>query len=196
MIEWNLQSRAHECQACQKPFTDQEPFHTLLFDEQIGYRRHDICEACWRTQFSQGAQEKKGFISHWHGLYEAPPAAAPETLKQETAESLLRKLMEQNEPRHEAARFILAVMLERKRLLKVKEQLRQDGRRVFIYEHSANGDLLTITDPDLQLHQLEVVQREVADLMANGWHPAPVAEATELLAEAVTAAPATPAAAS
>jgi hypothetical protein len=65
---------------------------------------------------------------------------------------------------------------------------------VFLYEHTANGDLLTITDPDLQLHQLEVVQREVADLMANGWIPAPAAGAVG--SEAVAAAPATPAAAS
>src|ERR1041385_3682979 len=105
MIEWNLQSRAHECQSCQKPFADKEGYHTLLFDERAGYRRHDICEACWKTQFSQGANDKKGFVSPWQGVYEAPPARPPETMKQENAESLLRKLLEQNEPRHEAARF-------------------------------------------------------------------------------------------
>lgn len=198
MIEWNLQSRAHDCQSCQKPYADKEPYHTLLFDERGGYRRHDICEACWKTQFSQGANSKRGFVSHWQGIYEAPPAAPPEALKQETAESLLRKLLEQNEPRHEAARFILAVMLERKRLLKVRDQLTQDGRRVFVYELAASGDVLTIPDPNLQLHQLEAVQREVAELMKHGLNPAPATDdaAAPTVAAVEAAAPEAPAPAS
>ena len=174
MIDWNLQSRAHDCQSCQRPFTDQAAYHTLLFDEKTGYRRHDVCDACWQAQFSHGANARKGFISHWQGIYEAPPAA-PDPIKHETAESLLRKLLEQNDPAHAAARYILAVMLERKRLLKVKDQLWQEGKRVFVYEHAGNGDVLTIADPGLQLDQLEAVQREVSELMAHGLDPAPAA---------------------
>jgi len=195
MIDWNLQSRAHECQSCQRAFADKDAYHTLLFDEHAGYRRHDVCEACWQGQFSQGASDKRGFLSHWQGVYEAPPTDAPEAMKHETAETLLRKLMEQNEPRFEAARFILAVMLERKRILKVKDQLHQDGKRLFVYEHTANGDMLTITDPGLQLQQLDAVQREVAGLMAHGPNPAP-APAAPAPAEAVAAAPEAPVAAS
>jgi len=38
-------------------------------------------------------------------------------------------------------------MLERKRLLKVKEQIAREGQRVFIYEQPATGDVFTIVDP-------------------------------------------------
>ena len=115
----------------------------------------------WERQYSEGARERKGFISYWHGVFEAP-VAAPDPIQKDTAESLLRKLIEQNDPLHIPAAYILAVMLERKRLLKVKEQLVRDGRRVFIYEHPATGDLFTIVDPALQLNQLEQVQQDVA----------------------------------
>jgi hypothetical protein len=81
---------------------------------------------------------------------------------------LLRKLMEKNDPAYRSASFILAVMLERKRLLKVKTQTLLDGQRVFLYEHSASGDLFTIPDPNLQLNQLEEVQRLVAHLLEHG----------------------------
>ena len=59
-------------------------------------------------------------------------------------------------------------MLERKRLLKVKEQIRSEGKRIFVYEHPKNGDVFTIPDPDLQLNQLDDVQRDVADLLEHG----------------------------
>ena len=72
-----------------------------------------------------------------------------------------------------AASFILAVMLERKRLLKVQEQILREGRRIFVYEHSKTGDLFTIPDPALQLDQLDQVQAQVAQLMEHGLEGAP-----------------------
>lgn len=168
MIDWNIQSRAHACQACHKHFTDGESFHTLLFDQKHSYHRMDVCQTCWETQFGHGATDRKGFLSHWQAVYTAPAAAPPEPIQKETAETLLRKLIELNDRSHEGALFILAVMLERKRLFKVKAQLNQEGQRAFLYEHAQSGDLFTIPDPGLQLNQLEEVQRDVAHLLEHG----------------------------
>ena len=99
------------------------------------------------------------------------PPGRPEPIRKETAESLLRKLVELNDPNYGAACFILAVMLERKRLLKVKDQTRREGHRVLIYEHSKTDDVFTITDPNLQLNQLDAVQRDVALLLEHGLNP-------------------------
>jgi hypothetical protein len=171
MNEWNIQSRASACEGCARPFADRQPLHTLLFDEHAEFlRRMDVCEACWQSQFSDGARQRKGFISHWQSIYEAPaPPADP--IQKETAETLLRKLIEQNDSRYAPAGYILAVMLERKRVLKVKEQIVRDGKRVFIYEQPKTGDVFTIADPDLRLDQLEQVQRDVAQLLEHGLNP-------------------------
>jgi len=170
MTEWNIQSRAHACEACGRHFTDKETYHTLLFDDKAEFRRSDICQACWQKQYSDGARDRKGFVSYWHGVYHAPPPPN-EPIQKETAESLLRKLIELNDPQYIPAGYILAVMLERKRLLKVKEQIVRDGQRVFIYEQPTSGDVFTIIDPNLQLNQLESVQRDVAALLEHGLNP-------------------------
>jgi hypothetical protein len=168
-MEWNIQSRAHECQSCKKKFTDKEPFHTLLFDQKSGYERFDVCQNCWETQFSQGAIDRKGFVSYWQSVYAVPPPAPVEPIQKETAETLLRKLAEQAEPKFVPALYILAAMLERKRILKVKAQLSREGHRVFVYEHARTGDLFQVEDPDLQLDQLESVQHEVLHLLQHGF---------------------------
>jgi hypothetical protein len=170
MNEWNIQSRAHACTACEQPFANQQNFHTVLFEDRAEFRRHDLCEACWQRDFGPDARDRKGFISCWHGTYEAPPRAE-EVVPKENAETLLRKLIEQNDPAHAPAAYILAVMLERKRLLKIKEQVQRDGQRIFIYEQPKTGDVFTIADPDLQLNQLEAVQRDVAHLLEHGYTP-------------------------
>jgi len=187
MTDWNIQARAHACEACGKGFADKETYHTLLFDERAAFRRMDICQACWQSQYSQGARERKGFVSYWQGVYEAPPPAR-DPIQKETAETLLRKLIELNDPRYSAAAYILAVMLERKRLLKVKEQVVREGRRVFLYEQPGTGDLFTIADPNLQLNQLEAVQHDVAALLEHGLNPSP-APAQPIVAEEQVTAP-------
>src|SRR6266487_3688254 len=117
------------------------------------------------------------------------PAAAPDPIRKENAESLLRKVIELNDPKQAAVAYILAVMLERKRLLKVKEQFLRDGQRVFVYEQPRSGDLFTIPDPNLQLSQLDQVQRDVAALLEQGLDPAASPGAEPAAATAVEAAP-------
>ena len=198
MNEWNIQSRAHACQACERHFSDQQHYHTLLCDLKNEIQRLDICEPCWAAKHSGNARDHKGFISHWQGVYEAPPARPPEAIQRENAESVLRKLMELNDPKYAAASYILAVMLERKRLLKIKEQFRREGRRIFVYEQPGTGDIFTIPDPDLQLNQLEAVQRDVAALLEHGLNPpapaadAPPGPAPDAAAEIPSAAPPSP----
>lgn len=174
MNEWNIQSRAHACEACGRSFVDRQPYHTLLVDEKREFHRQDVCPECWQTRFSTEARTRTGFISCWQGMYEAPPPVT-EAIQKETAETLLRKIIEQHDPRYAPAGYILAVMLERKRILKVKEQIIRDGQRTFIYEHPKTGDMFTIADPDLHLDQLEAVQRDVAALLEFGLNPPPAA---------------------
>jgi hypothetical protein len=168
MNEWNIQSRAHACQTCGHDFIERQTYYTVLFDEKKEFVRQDICEGCWQKQFGHGSVDKKGFVSRWQGVYEVPPAVSRDPIQKDTAETLLRKVVESGDPKYAAASFILAVILERKRLLKVKEQLVHEGRRTFIYEHPKTGDVFTIPDPNLQLNQLEQVQRDVAMLMQEG----------------------------
>ena len=171
MIEWNIQSRAHACEACSQPFADQQPYRTVLFEEAKELQRSDICESC--AQKGGDVHSRAGFISYWQGIYEVPPAHPVDPIQKDTAETLLRKLVAQNNPRYAAAGYILAVMLERKRLLKVKEQIVVEGKRVFVYEQPSTGDIFAIADPYLHLDQLEQVQHDVASLLEHGLPASP-----------------------
>jgi hypothetical protein len=172
MIDWKIQSRARACQACAKPFVEKQAYFTLLFDRKNNLERWDVCLACWEAQYGQGANDRKGFVSFWQGVFQEPPAGPPEPIQKESAESLLRKLAEQNDAQYNSTCFILAVMLERKRILKVKAQTTENGHRTLLYEHIRTGDLFSILDPSLQLGQLDEVQRTVTHLLEHGLNPA------------------------
>ena len=162
--EWTIQSRAEKCAATGEPFQDGEYFYTLLFDDKEGLRREDLSEAAWKAR-NDNIQP----FSFWRSKFEVPPPAAPETLGKQTAEDLLRRYMQEDSAQHAAARYLLAAMLERKKLLKeVESKPTADGQLTRIYEHTKTGEVFVIPDPELRLDQIERVQQEVASLLGPG----------------------------
>lgn len=163
--EWEIQARSHVCQACSMAFADKATYHTILSFTPAGYLRMDVCQTCWDTQYSQGGMDRKGAFSHWRGRYKAPPQQQPDPIQKETAETLLRKLIDSKDPAHANARYILGVMLERRRVLKHRDTTEHDGQKILVYEHARTGESLLIPDPKLSLDQLELVQKQVFDLL-------------------------------
>jgi len=164
--EWEIQARSNVCQGCAIEFADKATYHTILSFTAEGYTRLDVCQICWETQYSQGYLDRKGVFSHWRGKYKAPPPPQPEPIQKETAETLLRKLIESQDPAHANARYILGVMLERKRILKHRDTTEHDGQRVLVYEHAKTGESWLVPDPRLGLDQIEHVQKQVFDLLS------------------------------
>jgi hypothetical protein len=77
---------------------------------------------------------------------------------------MLRRLVESHDPAHINTRFLLAVMLERKRILR-PQPTSENG--LLVYEHAVTGETFIITDPKLSLSDLVAVQAEVSTLLAG-----------------------------
>jgi hypothetical protein len=155
--EWPIKHRADACARTQRPFQPGEQFYTLLFREGEGFRREDLSEEAWAQR-----NENIRPFSFWKSRYEPPPAEPPEPLAKENAEDILRRLLAQNDPANVNACYVLAVMLERKRVLKQIKSEQTEGRPVLIYEHAKSGDVFIVPDVRLRLDELEQVQSEVA----------------------------------
>lgn len=160
--EWSIQGRADRCAVSGEPFGDGEFFYTLLFEEGDGFRREDLSDGAFKNRPPEAPKP----FSLWRSKYEPPPPPAPEPLGRQTAEELLRRFMAENSPQHTNARYILALMLERKRLLKEVETRRGEGGQITrIYEHGKTGEVFVIPDPGLRLGEIAAVQAEVAALL-------------------------------
>jgi hypothetical protein len=160
--EWPIKHRADACARTQRPFQPGEQFYTLLFREGEGFRREDLSEEAW-TQRNENIRP----FSFWKSRYEPPPAEPPEPLAKENAEDILRRLLAQNDPAHVNACYVLAVMLERKRVFKQTKTEQSEGRPVLVYEHAKSGDVFIVPDVPLRLDEIEHVQHEVSLLLKN-----------------------------
>jgi len=160
--EWAIKHRADSCAVTQRPFVPGEYFYALLYHDANGYRREDLSEEAWLSR-----NENIQPFSFWKSRYEPVPPRPAEPVAKETAEQLFRRLMASSNPPANAC-YVLAVMLERKRVLKhVKTEFRDGGRRVLIYEQGTTGDVFVVPDPQVRLDELENVQTEVAQLLST-----------------------------
>jgi len=164
--DWEIKGRGHACTRTNKPFEEGEFFYTLLYRDGDGFRREDLSEAAW-TERNDNIQP----FSFWRSKYEPPAPPPPEALKKDDAESQLRAMLADPRPDQVNACYILALMLERKRILRPVES--QDDS-LLVYEHIKSGDVFTLPNPNLSMEQIPEVQREVGELLGG---PAPASEA-------------------
>jgi hypothetical protein len=183
--DWNIRLRAEACDATTKPFTEGETFYTALYREGEGFLRRDLCEEAWAT-LAADPQAPAPFSS-WRSKFEPPAPPPPEPLPRDDAEGMLRRLLESNDPAHTNTRYLLAVMLERKRILRPQPS---EDKGILVYERAGTGESFLIADPNLSLSDLAQVQEEVSALL-SGLSAPPAAPAEESSEDSATANPET-----
>ena len=164
--DWKLRSTTAQCELTEKPFEDGEDFYTCIFDdpESDGFIRKDYSEASWRQVRSEEGPQP---FSFWKSSYKAPePEVDEKRIEDTSAEGMLRRFIEEDDSRTEHARYILALMLERKKTLIPTDSQEMEDRKLLFYEHAENSDVFIVADPGLKLDEIEEVQKEVAELLA------------------------------
>ena len=173
---WHVRSRSRECAATGRAFADGETIITALYPdpESSGYLRRDYAIDAW----NELPADAETAFSFWKTIYSAPTGNERENpVEKLSAEELLQRLVVEDEDHTENTRYILAVMLERQKLLRETDNQRTPNGILRVYEHRKTGEVYLIRDPDIPLDKVETVQNEVVVLLENnGRMPAPVYE--------------------
>ncbi len=171
---WSIRSRATHCALSGRAFEEGEVFHTAIYfdSEANGYVRRDVAIDVWKQEIA----ERKP-IAYWRTTYSPTIVEAkPEVTSKESAMALLQRFIEEDDPMTENARYILALMLERKRILSPTATKEVDGNKMLFYENKKTGEVFIVRDPELLLSELAALQDEVAMLLGFG---GPAAEAAK-----------------
>jgi hypothetical protein len=184
---WHIRSRSRECSATRHAFTEGETLVTALYPdpESSGYLRRDFCLEAWNL-LPETADPP---FSYWQTTFSVPVGdAAANPAAKLSAEEILSRLVVEDEDHTENTRYILAVMLERQKLLRETDHQRTAHGILRVYEHRKTGEIYLIRDPDIPLDQVEAFQNDVIVLLENnGRMPAP--QPSQASGEMETAAP-------
>lgn len=172
--EWNIRPRSLLCERCQTPFkkgescvssiaprTDEAGVTTLV--------RTDCCLACWKKSPDPGA------FSTWQSIFHPSETnAREEVAPRQTVELLLRQLLDEADPARIPTVYVLALMLERKKILLERATRPQpDGTLLRLYEHRRTGEAFLVPAPHVRLDQLEPIQLDIQKLLESPPPPSP-----------------------
>lgn len=194
MSTWTFRRRHGACARCERAFEPDEVHWSALAVAQEQLAREDCCRACWRALDEAAAGERPAWLFWWRTRHEVARKAGL-ALNLEAIEALFLGLEGRAETRLRELRYVLCLLLMRKRRLKieriardeegesmfVRRPRRQESLRVFVFDFDAarmgelREELRTVFDSEEGLAGLgrgEVDDGGAADLPDGDGGPA------------------------
>ncbi len=122
--------RQHTCSACQAPLTHDSLYYSRLQWNDDQPAREDFCHQCWQSTTTKGC--------FWKGTVLAQDDTKKQarlTQNEEAIQQLHDALLSQYH--HDA--FILALYLERRKILALRQEISRSSHTIRIYEHPPSG---------------------------------------------------------
>lgn len=156
VTEWKIEKAAKTCQTCARHFTPGEGFFSALYLEGEVFQRRNFCLSCW------GAAAEA--YSFWRTR-----TPEPRERKREDRAALVAffdRLMDSpREGTEGKVAFVLALLLLRKRVLRLKHRVVREGaRETLLLERCSDGRSYAVEDPGLTESDLAQIGADMSKL--------------------------------
>jgi hypothetical protein len=160
MIDYQIQPNTRRCSITGRELQPGERFFSVLLDEDSQFVRKDFSAEVW-----QGPPE--GAFSFWAGRVAAPQARRRPPIDDDLLLDCFHRLEGQLEPSKVNFRYVLALLLMRRRRLRI-EETRQDGdTEILVVRCTRTGTRQDVVNPCLSDEEMTTVQDDV--FQALGW---------------------------
>jgi hypothetical protein len=161
MIDYQIQPSTRRCSISGREIRPGEHYYSVLLEEDGKFVRRDFSVEAW-----QGAPE--GAFSFWRGRLTPPQQGKRRLLiDDEMLMECFGRLEGQLEPSRLRFRYVVALLLMRRRRLRF-EQTEQDGAQEVLWLRcTRTGARHAVVNPGLTDEELETVQEDV--FQALGW---------------------------
>jgi hypothetical protein len=168
MSVWNLRRQRIVCAACDEDFADRARYFSLLHAAQEGLSRRDYCVACWSRRETESAD-----LFWWRTRHsERTPRGL--ALNLEALEALFLALEGRNDLRIKELRFLLCLLLMRKRRLKTVRMIRDQGSDAFVVRRPRRQEEFTVFVFDFTPERMAELREELRSIFAGGATPAEI----------------------
>ena len=160
MVDYQIQPSTRRCSVSGREIRPGEYYYSVLLEEDGKLVRKDFSVEAW-----QGAPE--GAFSFWKGRLACSPNKHRLPIDEEMLMECFQRLEGQLEPSRLRFRYVVALLLMRRRRLRF-EQAEQDGSQEVLWMRcSRTGARHAVVNPGLTDEELMTVQEEVFQVL--GW---------------------------
>jgi hypothetical protein len=160
MIDYQVQPRSRRCCVTGRELQPGDRCYSVLLDEGGKLVRQDYSPEAW-----QGPPA--GAFSFWAGRVQAEQARRRPAFDDDLLLDCFQRLQDQLEPSRVNLRYVLALMLLRRRRFAFEETRTEDGHEVLTLRCTRTGARHPVVNPGLTEEELTAVQEDV--FQALGW---------------------------
>jgi len=160
--EYDIAKAAEHCCKCEREMAPAEEFMAALVDAGETFRRDDFCLACWEAR---DAESDAALFSVWRCRAPEPEKPQRQLVGNEALMDMFEKLGKSEEPAKLNFRFVLALMLMRKKLLVyVGSAAAGDGRETWTMHWKNRDDPIAVVNPQLDDDKIAQVAEQLGAL--------------------------------
>jgi hypothetical protein len=160
MTDYQIQPNTRRCAATGKELQPGSKFYTVLLDQGGKFVRQDYSGEAW-----QGPPE--GAFSFWAGRVPPPEAGRRPRINDELLLDCFNRLQGETEPGRVSFRYVIALLLMRRKRLKFDRVQADGGREVLHLRCPRTGAAHEVINPRLTEDEMVAVQDEVFRVL--GW---------------------------
>jgi hypothetical protein len=162
MTEYQIESNTRRCAVSGRELKIGERFFSVLFEESGRFQRKDYSSEVW-----QGPPQ--GTFSFWSGRISTAEQKRSPAIDEETLMDCFERLKDTAEPGRIRFRYIVALLLMRRKRLKFEQSVTDGGETALCLRCTRSGEIYRVVDPHLTEEEMSAVQEEVLGVL--GWQP-------------------------
>jgi hypothetical protein len=149
-----------QCVVCQTPIEPGAAMMAALKETAVGFERLDVCLTCW------AAFDKADLVGFWRTTMPRHEQKKKLFVDDEVLCQLLERLADATEPAKLNFRFVLGLILMRKRLV-VYESSRADdaGREIWQIRFRGKDQMMDLLNPRLDESQIQDVSNQLGEIL-------------------------------
>ncbi len=157
MAEWNIERTSRVCVGCNSQFDEGDEFNSALYETDESFERRDYCDDCWPP-----AEEP---FSFWKSSVPESNKPPKRLVDDQVLLDVWLKLADAREEKKRDFRYILTLILVRKRILKLGDFERVEGMEYMNVRCPRLDNSYRVAAPDLTDEQIAQLQRELVVIL-------------------------------
>lgn len=158
MSEWEITKPLGQCYGTERKIEFGEEYFAALVETEEGLQRRDFCAGYWESQ-------KPDVFCYWKTRLPEPGQKKQLFVDDQMLMAFFERLEKETEQEKINFRFVLALILMRKRILKYDETKNVDGREIWCLRIVGEKQIVEIINPHLDEEQIEQLSSQIGEIL-------------------------------
>jgi len=158
MANWEINKPLGQCYGRGETIEPGQDYFGALVATEEGLQRRDFCAEFWES-------EKPEVFCYWRTRLPAPDEKKKLFVDDEMLMAFFERLAEETDQEKVNFRFVLALILMRKRRLKYDATKTEDGREIWRLRVVGEGVFAEVINPHLDEEQIEQLSSQIGQIL-------------------------------